>query len=520
MALGAAPVGQRFENPRELLGDRLKGVYRLLAEHGDRLFPNDYFADLYKESRRGRPTVPARVLATVMVLQAQEGLSDQEAVDHLECDLRWQAAAGVDAGCVAFHSTVLVGQRNRLRASGRPKRFLEDTRVVAREAGVLRDRVRVLDSTPIYDAVSTQDTVTQLRSAIRKLLRVLEGTVLAGRVRAVLVRDDDYVSAGKPPCDWDDPEAREMLVDGLVRDALAALGVIDGEMLVGAAREAAELLAVVAGQDVESGDDGVFRIVHKVARDRVISTVDPQARHGHKSRNRRFDGYKAHLSVDPDSELIDDIVVTPANVHDADAVDDLLAGHVDDAVKPTIMGDAAYAGADTLDDLTEAGYDVNTKVPPARGRDGRFGKDDFDIDLDAGTVACPADRVVTIRRNTDGSGRADFVEHCAECPLRDRCTTSRSGRSISIHPKEHVLQRAKTAQTDPDRRHAYRSTRPKVERKIAHFVRVAWGGRRARTRGQQRVTTDAVTRAAAVNWTCLATLGITVTDGHWTAATS
>ena len=167
MALGAAPVGQRFENPRELLGDRLKGVYRLLAEHGDRLFPHDYFADLYKDSARGRPTIPARVL---------------------------------------------------------------------------RDRVRVLDSTPIYDAVSTQDTVTQLRSAIRKLLRVLEGTVLAGRVRAVLVRDDDYASAGKPPCDWDDPQERELLVDGLVRDALAALGVIDGEMLVGAARRSSRVV--------------------------------------------------------------------------------------------------------------------------------------------------------------------------------------------------------------------------------------------------------------------------------------
>ena len=117
MALGVAVVEQRFDNPRELLGDRLKGVYRLLAEHGDRLFPDDYFADLYEDSRRGRPTVPARVLATVMVLQAQEGLSDQEAVDHLECDLRWQAAAGVHAGYVAFHSTVLVGQRNRLRGS-------------------------------------------------------------------------------------------------------------------------------------------------------------------------------------------------------------------------------------------------------------------------------------------------------------------------------------------------------------------------------------------------------------------
>ena len=123
---------QRFENPRELLGDRLQGVYRLLADHGDRLFPDDYFADLYKESRRGRPTVPARVLATVMVLQAHEGLSDQEAVDRLEAICAWQAAAGVDAGAEAFHSTVLVGQRNRLRASERPRRLFEDTKVVAR----------------------------------------------------------------------------------------------------------------------------------------------------------------------------------------------------------------------------------------------------------------------------------------------------------------------------------------------------------------------------------------------------
>ena len=244
-------------------------------------------------SRKGRPTIPARVLATVMVLQALEGLSDQEAVDHLECDLRWQAAAGVHTGYQAFHSTVLVGQRNRLRASARPKRFLEDTRVVAREAGVLGDRVRVLDSTPIYDAVSTQDTVTQLRSGIRRLLRALEGSVLGVRVRAVLLREDDYAGPGKPPCDWDDPAAREALVDALVRDALAVLVVVDGEELAGPARDAAELLAVVAGQDVQAGDDGVFRIARKVAKDRVISTVDPQARHGHKSRNRRFDGYKA-----------------------------------------------------------------------------------------------------------------------------------------------------------------------------------------------------------------------------------
>jgi len=138
------------------------------------MFPHDYFADCYKDSARGRPTVPARVLATVMILQAHEGLSDPEACDRLERDLAWQAAAGVHTGYEAFHSTVLVGQRNRLRASARPRRLFEDTKAAATEAGVMGKRVRVLDSTPIYDSVATQDTVTQLRSAIRKLLRCLD----------------------------------------------------------------------------------------------------------------------------------------------------------------------------------------------------------------------------------------------------------------------------------------------------------------------------------------------------------
>ena len=521
MALGCAAVGQRFENPRDLLGDRLKGVYRLLAEHGHRVFPDDYFADLYLVSRKGRPTIPARVLATVMVLQALEGLSDQEAVDHLECDLRWQAAAGVDAGYVAFHSTVLVGQRNRLRVSDRPKRFLEDTKVVAREAGVMRDRVRVLDSTPIYDAVSTQDTVTQLRAAIRKVLAAVAGTELAVRARGVLVRDDDYAGPGKPPCDWDDPAAREALVDALVRDALAVLSVVDGQALPVKAIEAVNVLALVAGQDVANGDDGVFRIVRKVAKDRTISTVDTEARHGHKSRNRRFDGYKAHLSIDPDSELIDEVVVTPANVHDAAAVTELLAGHADAEVKPDVMGDSAYSSADTIEELTEAGFTPVTKVRAAKGRGGRFGKDAFTIDLDNHTVECPAGQTVSIRqRGNSGGGRADFAAHCASCPLRAQCTTAAAGRSISIHPKEQVLQRAKQTQAKPQWRENYRATRPKVERKIAHFVAVRWGGRNARVRGRQRVTTDVVTRAAAVNWNRLVNLGVAFTDGQWATTTA
>lgn len=521
MALGVAPRAQRFECPRELLGDRLRGIYRLLADHGDRLFGDDYFSDLYKESRRGRPTIPARVLATVMLSQAHEGLSDQEACDRLECDLRWQAAAGVDTAAVGFHPTTLVGLRNRLRASGRPRRLFEDVKAVATEAGLMGTRVRVLDSTPIYDAVATQDTVTQLRSAIRKLLRVLDRDypALAVKVRAVLARDDDYAGPGKPVCDWDDPEAREALVDALVKDALALLAALDGETLEGAAAEAVELLAIVAGQDVTEGDDKVFRIARGVAADRVISTVDPEARHGHKSHDRRFDGYKAHVSVDPDSELIDEVVVTAANAHDAAAVDDLLAGHTNDEVKPTVMGDCAYGGADTLAKLAEAGYDdVKAKVPPARGRQGRFGKDDFDVDLEANTVSCPAGHVVAVRFCADGSGRAEFGPHCDGCRLRESCTTAASGRVVTIHSKEKVLQAHKKAQADPEWQDAYRGTRPKVERKLGHFVRRAWGGRKARVRGKKRVATDADTRAAAVNLSRLDIMGVVFAGGVWTTA--
>ena len=195
----------------------------------------------------------------------------------------------------------------------------------------MRNRARVLDSTPVFDAVATQDTVTQLRAAIRKVLAALgaAGSPLAASVRAVLRRDDDYAGPGKPPCDWDDPAAREALVDELVTDALAALGALDGQAVPPAAGDAVDLLALVAGQDVEQGEDGVFRIARKTARDRVISTVDTASRHGHKSRNRRFDGYKAHLSVDPDSELIDEVAATAANAPDRAAAGELLDEHAD-----------------------------------------------------------------------------------------------------------------------------------------------------------------------------------------------
>ena len=522
MALGRAQDQRGFQDPGDILGDRLRegSLHRLLADHGRAIFGDDYFADLYSGSPKGQPTVPARVVATVMVLQAFEGLSDREACDRLEADLRWQAAAGVDVGYRAFHPTVLVGMRNKLRASARPRRLFEDTKVVARATGAMKGRVRVLDATAIYDAVATQDTVTQLRAAIRKLLACLDkaGSPLAAAVRAVLTRDDEYASPGKPPCDWDDPAAREALVDELVTDALAALSAVDGQELPDTARGAADLLALVAGQDVEQGGDGVFRIARKTAPDRVISTVDTQARHGHKSRNRRFDGYKAHLSVDPDSELIEEVAATAANTPDRDAAAGLLAGHAGSQDKPEIVGDSAYGDAATRAGLEEQGFTVTAKCPPARNAAGRFAKDQFTVDLDGGTVTCPAGNTAVIAAARRGGGRASFAPWCADCPLRTACTASARGRSIAIHPREDVLQRARQQQRDPAWQERYKATRPGVERKISHFTRRAWGGRKARTRGLARIRTDLDTRAAALNWARLAVLGLRHDHTGWLPA--
>lgn len=520
MALGRSPVQQRFENPREILGDRLRegSIYRLLADHGLVLFPNDYFADLYVDSARGQPTIPARVMVTVMLLQAYEGLSDAEATDRLEVDLRWQAACGVDTGYVAFHPTSLVGQRNRLRSSERPRRMFEDTKVVAKSSGAMKTRARVFDSTPIYDAVAKKDTVTQLRAVIRKLLIILDRTGavdLATKIRASLSRDDEYNTPGKPPCDWDDKKAREQLVDELVKDCLATLSVLEGEELTGAVKDAADLLALVAGQDVEEGEDGVFRIAKKVAKDRVISTVDTEARHGHKSKARRFDGFKAHLSVDPDSELIDEVLLTPANTPDKFAVPGLVESLKGQDSPPEIVGDAAYGDGATRAELKDAGLSVIAKVPPVRNMTGGFPKDQFSVDLEAKSVTCPAHQTVPIRFNRDGGGTANFAPHCS---IASSCTTSRTGRTITINKFEGLIQQARTEQADPAWKARYKADRPMVERKISHFVRRPWGGRNARTRGLERVGTDVDTRAGAINLARLAILGLTSGPDGWSVA--
>jgi Transposase DDE domain/Transposase domain (DUF772) len=305
-------------------------LYRFLARERDRLFPDEMFADLFSD--QGRASVPPSVVASVMVLQRLGGLSDREAVERYAFDARWRYAAGVGGygggGWRGFAHTVLVDMRARLRRSERPDRIFEVGLQAAHAAGLVGRR-RVLDSTPLYDAVATMDTVTLIRSAVRGLLAAADAE-LAGRLRAVLRSGDDYAAMGKPQIDWDERAAREQLIDSRARDGYGLLALLDGRELDEPVERAARLLATVLGQDLDTGEDGVFRIARRVAKDRVISTVDPDTRHGHKTSARGFDGYKGHAAIDPDSEIITATTVTAGNVGDAAAAEDLIVDLLDD----------------------------------------------------------------------------------------------------------------------------------------------------------------------------------------------
>src|SRR5271170_1884745 len=516
MTLGRAPKHEDlFRSTRELCESRLpeRSIFRLLAAKAHELFPDDAFADLYVNN--GRPSIAPRIVSVVMVLQRYSGMSDREAVDAFAFDARWKYAAGMlDFDHPGFVHTVLVEMRERLRRSEKPNRIFEAVLEAARGAGLI-GRKRVLDSTALYDAVATQDTVTLVRSALVGLLATVDDG-LAAEMRGSFEREDDYKKPGKPACDWDDAKAREALVEALALDGYAALATLHDHALDPRTRQAAGLLATVLGQDLEQREDDVFRIARGVAEDRLISTVDPEARHGHKTAARGFDGYKGHVSIDPDSELIVATEVTAGNVGDAVPAAAMLEEVLETAKSAPadapveIYGDSSYGTAELVEHIEAAGAEANTKVQPPSAVKGHFAQDAFRIDPDAKTVTCPGGALVRLRVRKDGSGLAIFAPHCASCPLRAQCTDSPSGRVVNVHAKYETLVRSRARQRDPAWKARYRATRPKVERKIGHLMRRKHGGRRARVRGCARVAADFALLAASVNLARIAALGVQI----------
>ena len=539
------PVQGHSDDQRELLdvesvaGHLLRpgSVFAFLVEHRRRLFAAELFTDLFP-SRRGRPSVPAEVVATVLVLQGLHGLSDREAVEALTFDLRWKAACGLAITDTAFDPSTLTYWRRRLAASQRPNRIFEIVAAVVAETGAVAGKTRrALDSTILDDAVARQDTVTQLIAAIRRVAREVPAAEEIVAALSARPGGHDYSRPGKPEIAWDDPAARDELVSALVGDARAVLAEIearhrdgdgDGDGLDDQATQAVALLALVAGQDVEpaegsDGTDGRWRIARRTAPDRTISTVDPDSRHAHKTRERRQDGFKAHVVVEPDTGLITNTALTKAAGPDnSDATvgvallgsDPSLEAAGGEADQPLqVLADSAYATGDALAALTTAGHTAVVKPWPLRPAvPGGFTLDDFTHDATSNTVTCPNG----ITRPITGSGAVSFGAHCRGCPLRERCTTAAAGRSLTLGP-HHALQRAHRARArSPEHLETYRRHRPMVERSIAWLTR---GNRRVPHRGITKNNAWLHTRVAAINLRRLITLGLHHDHGRWALAT-
>jgi IS5 family transposase len=503
---GESRVDRELLDAAALCGHLLApgSVHGFLAEHRRALFPDEEFADLFG-SGRGRPSVPADVVATVMVLQALEGLSDREAARALQRDIAWKAACGLAITDEAFHPTVLTLWRNKLRASERPERIFDAVRAVVAETGVLAGRTRrVLDSTVLDDAVARQDTITMLGAQIRRVRKLIPAL---GRV---WVREHN-LEPGRPPCDWDDPTDVDRVVTELVDDALELLTAAEDLDLDEAQTDAVALLALVAGQDVEPGErPGQWRITRGTAPDRVISTVDPESRHAHKTSHSYRDGYKAHVAIEPDTGLVTGYDLTAGNTGDAEAA----PGLIDTEPAGTeVLGDSAYGSGEFRDHLDKSGMTAVIKPPPLRPAvAGGHTIDDFEIDLDAATATCVAG--ITVRITAARVAR--FGANCATCALRSLCTTATHGRVLTLHPHHELLAAARVFATTNEFDTTYRR-RPMVERSLAWLVRGT--NRQLRYRGIERNRIWWSMRCAAVNLQRLITLGLARTTDTWAITT-
>jgi hypothetical protein len=488
-------------------------MFAFLAAHRGEVFPDEDFADLFP-SDRGRPSVPATVMAAVMSLQALHDYSDRETAEAVRFDVRWKVACGLAVDDEGFDPSTLVYWRRRMARSERPHRINDAVRKIVAETGILRGRRRrAVDSTILADAVSTQDTITQLVSAVRRVAREVPGA--AEQVAAVCT-GHDYSAPGKPKIDWDDPGAKDVLVSALVNDASALAEALKDAELGEQAACALGLLALVAGQDVEpaedsDGTDGRWRIARKVASDRVISTVDPDSRHVHKSRHRQQDGYKAHVVIEPGTGLFTGGRLTKASGeanHEAVVGVGLLAG--EDAGLQ-VLGDTAYGTGQARADLAAAGHTAVIKPGPLKPAvDGGFTIDDFTADEQAGTVTCPNG----VTRRITRARRVVFGVACRSCPLRPQCTTSAKGRTLELTRHDALLRQARRDwAARQDLRDTYRQHRPMVERSIAWLIGPKSRCRQLRYRGVSKNDQWLHLRMTALNLRRMINLGLQATAG-------
>ncbi len=535
-------LGERSEQRGLWEADRLyldhvgrDTFYGLLASQRGRLFRDADFAEFYCPDN-GRDSVPPSLLATALLLQSHDKVSDAEAKARADFDLRWKVALGIEVEDRPFAKSTLQVFRAQLILHDKVREVFESSLRLARESGYLKKRsMRVaLDTTNILGRGAVKDTCNLLADGIVQLLRTLAA------VEKITVKEwgkaqgyGRYLASsikGEAAIDWSDKRARQTLLAEIVRDADRLLELsrrVQGELPEdGEERQhivaAAELLGQLLLQDIErksgdgddGGDDGVS-LKDGVSRDRMMSVHDPEMRHGHKSSSKRFDGHKAAIVVDTDSQLITAVAVLPGNAPDNLGALELVEQSEANTGVPVqeAMGDAAYGDGATRQTFADAGRKLVARVP---GRPDRkhFPKDDFVIDLAAGSCTCPAGQVthtiVPAGKRTDAAGRVYRLQafqfdgaECRTCPLRSQCIAAkgRKGRRVLIHPQEGLLQEARALQQSAAY-DEYRARRVAVEHRLARLVQL--GIRQSRYFGRVKTRFQLYLAATVANLTLVA----------------
>jgi hypothetical protein len=530
-------LGKRSEQRGFLEADHLylehvgrQSFYGFLASQRGQLFRDEEFAKLYCPDN-GRDSVPPSLLATALLLQAHDKVSDEEAKLRTDFDIRWKVALGIAVEDRPFAKSTLQLFRAHLILHERVRAVFQRSLQLARETGYLKGRKMkaALDTTYILGRGAVKDTYNLLADGIVQVVRALarlEGTRPNDWARGRGL--ESYLGSsvkGEAGIDWDNEKERRALLGRIVADADRVLELarraqgrcpkesLERKGIV----EAAQLLGQLLMQDVERKEDGAA-LKEGVSRDRIPSVHDPKMRHGRKSSSTRFDGHKAAVVVDTDSQLITAVGVLPGNAPDnTGALELVKQSEANSGVKvEETIADCAFGDGATRQAFADAGRTLIAKVP-ARPQTACFPKEDFRIDLETGACTCPAGVVTQAKRRlnpdligTHGEGGRQrpwgFVFDavvCGDCALRPKCVASKKGkgRTISLHPQEGMLQQARTLQHS-EAFTEYRKLRQASEHRIARLVQL--GVRQARYFGRLKTLFQVFLAATVANLTLVA----------------
>ena len=505
-----------------------KTFYGFLASMRGKLFRDEEFAEFYCPNN-GRDSVPPSMLATTLLLQTHDKVSDEEAKERADFDVRWKVALGIAVDDKPFAKSTLQLFRAHLILHEKVRAVFQRSLQFARQTGYLKGhRMKAaLDTSYILGRGAVKDTYNLLADGIVQVVRALAALdgvkIQEWANKRGLERYFGSSVKGEAEIDWDNEKARRAFLQGIVDDADRVLEMVrqsqvgepEGSVRRQGIIEAAELLGQLLLQDVEREEDGAS-LKEGVSRDRIVSVHDTEMRHGHKSSRKLFDGHKAAVAVNTDSQLITAVDVLPGNAPDNTGALKLVEQSEDNSgmeVEETI-GDCAYGDGATRQAFVDAERTLIAKVP-GRPNKAHFPKEDFKIDLEAGTCTCPAGQVTQARcrlkSHSDGQGGwqqpRGFVFDaavCGTCALRAKCVASKKGkgRTVSLHPQEALLQQARALQHS-EAFAEYRKRRQVSEHRLARLVQL--GIRQARYFGRAKTLFQLLMAATVANLTLVAT---------------